>query len=561
MQRLLTRGIVFFMVGMLVAGFPLAANIAADTAETKQSTAPPAPTNLQAVVTGGSVNLSWDVPPALPPTSTVIVKPAGLDPDKPVFDDLETGIRAQQSIKNLLFGEQITPPVYPATLKSVLYLSISKSFDETFPLSVGANFKLWVFNAPTGSALGQTPRSDVRTYNVSISKEPVGSAREYEDFNEFTLPENYTITSGSFFVALQWVDNGTSQINPDGSLNYYIGFDRTPPSTGIISTDGGNTFSGVGIQVFTPSTGTVTADFPMLGRLEVVNPTLTVTGYKLYRSTTSPVMIKPENLVATLPAGQTTYADTPPMADGTVPYFYALSATYNSTTESALSNEVAATPGVNDTMAPVVEVFTPNGGSVVTTGDILEVTWSAEDNVGLASHDIDLSTDSGATFSVSIATGLEGDLRSFQYEVPDSVTTRTARIRVTAKDGAGNAGSDASDTDFIIRVPDSTPPTVQVVSPNGGEKLKSGVAFNISWQATDESGIESQDVLLSTDSGATFPTQLATGLAGGTLSFSFTPNVTGKVKTARVRVVALDTAGNSAQDDSNGNFQIKGKKK
>ncbi|HMZ80854.1 MAG TPA: hypothetical protein PLL06_14215, partial [Acidobacteriota bacterium] len=98
MQRLLTRGIVFFMVGMLVAGFPLAANIAADTAETKQSTAPPAPTNLQAVVTGGSVNLSWDVPPALPPTSTVIVKPAGLDPDKPVFDDLETGIRAQQSI-------------------------------------------------------------------------------------------------------------------------------------------------------------------------------------------------------------------------------------------------------------------------------------------------------------------------------------------------------------------------------------------------------------------------------------------------------------------------------
>jgi YD repeat-containing protein len=71
--------------------------------------------------------------------------------------------------------------------------------------------------------------------------------------------------------------------------------------------------------------------------------------------------------------------------------------------------------------------------------------------VGVASHTIGLSTDGGQTFPVTIASGLGGNQQSYVWQVPPDVApTRTAVIRVTAKDAAGNAGSAASGAVTLI---------------------------------------------------------------------------------------------------------------
>src|SRR5262249_32109378 len=76
-------------------------------------------------------------------------------------------------------------------------------------------------------------------------------------------------------------------------------------------------------------------------------------------------------------------------------------------------------------------------------------------NLGVTRHDIALSTDSGTTFPISVASGLSGDVQQFVWTVPAVVTTQ-ARIRVTAFDAAGNLGSDVSDGNFKIS-PGNTP--------------------------------------------------------------------------------------------------------
>lgn len=211
----------------------------------------------------------------------------------------------------------------------------------------------------------------------------------------------------------------------------------------------------------------------------------------------------------------------------------------------------------SDSLAPTVKVLAPNGGEIVESGSPLMISWSSTDNVGVVSQGINLSTDGGNTFPTSVATGLSGMTSEFQFLIPTSLTTDSARIQVTARDLAGNAGTDTSDASFTIRsAMDTTPPVVRVIAPNGGEKLKGRASATISWESSDDTALARHDVLLSTNGGASFTTELATGLAGNLQSFTVTVPAT-KTKTGRIRVVAVDTSGNQSQDESDGNFKIK----
>jgi YD repeat-containing protein len=100
---------------------------------------------------------------------------------------------------------------------------------------------------------------------------------------------------------------------------------------------------------------------------------------------------------------------------------------------------------VTDTQAPVVTLAAPTGGEAIGGGTTYQIQWQSDDNAGVASHTIALSTDGGQTFPVTIASGLGGNQQSYVWQVPGDVApTRTAMIRVTATDAAGNAGSAAS---------------------------------------------------------------------------------------------------------------------
>jgi hypothetical protein len=130
--------------------------------------------------------------------------------------------------------------------------------------------------------------------------------------------------------------------------------------------------------------------------------------------------------------------------------------------------------------------------------------------------------------------------------------TATARIKVMAYDAAGNSGEDASNADFAIS--DATDPEVTVVLPNGGEVWDIGTSYDITWTATDNIGVTSIDILLSADGGATYPVTLATGESNdGVHSWLVDAAAT---FTARIKVVAYDSASNSGEDASDADFEI-----
>jgi hypothetical protein len=98
--------------------------------------------------------------------------------------------------------------------------------------------------------------------------------------------------------------------------------------------------------------------------------------------------------------------------------------------------------------SPTVTVVSPNGGERFHLGDQMTIEWTATD---AASQDILLSIDKGKTFNVTIAAGLPGNVRSFNWTIPADAWPGKGRIRIVVRDSAGNTVSDDSDGNFKIR--------------------------------------------------------------------------------------------------------------
>jgi len=103
--------------------------------------------------------------------------------------------------------------------------------------------------------------------------------------------------------------------------------------------------------------------------------------------------------------------------------------------------------GVGDIAAPTVTVTAPNGGQSFATDDEVEVTWNGADDIGVVHVVILLSTDGGASYPDTVATGPFNE--SFMWLVP-AVNSSACRLQVECYDALGNVGSDASDANFAI---------------------------------------------------------------------------------------------------------------
>ena len=100
---------------------------------------------------------------------------------------------------------------------------------------------------------------------------------------------------------------------------------------------------------------------------------------------------------------------------------------------------------------------------------------------------------------------------------------------------------------------DATPPSVTVLKPNGGETFTANRTTNITWSASDASGIAAIHIYESLDNGTTF-TPVALGLAN-TGTYAWIP-ANRPTSGARIRIVAVDGAANSTNDVSNAAFAI-----
>jgi hypothetical protein len=106
--------------------------------------------------------------------------------------------------------------------------------------------------------------------------------------------------------------------------------------------------------------------------------------------------------------------------------------------------------------------------------------------------------------------------------------------------------------DSQVIVIDGTPPSIAVTSPNGGEFLRGGQSYNITWTATD-ANVAPDSIELEYDDGNGWVT-IATGEANdGSYAWSVPAINSNQV---RVRVTASDLAGNTASDESDGPFVV-----
>ncbi|MFH1841833.1 MAG: M6 family metalloprotease domain-containing protein [bacterium] len=107
---------------------------------------------------------------------------------------------------------------------------------------------------------------------------------------------------------------------------------------------------------------------------------------------------------------------------------------------------------ISDQFPPGVELFTPSGGETWSVHEIETVTWNAADNLGVCAIDLLLSVDDGATWPVTVATGLPNS-GSYDWTIPSQISA-TCRLRVRAWDAAGLSNDDDSGTFTLANLTD-----------------------------------------------------------------------------------------------------------
>jgi len=99
-------------------------------------------------------------------------------------------------------------------------------------------------------------------------------------------------------------------------------------------------------------------------------------------------------------------------------------------------------------------------------------------------------------------------------------------------------------------------PTAYLKNLRGGDVLTPSSNADIQWISDDDVGVSNVDILLSTNSGASFDTILASATADDGTHLWMVPNV--YTPHARVKVVARDAVGNTGSDESPADFTING---
>jgi hypothetical protein len=177
---------------------------------------------------------------------------------------------------------------------------------------------------------------------------------------------------------------------------------------------------------------------------------------------------------------------------------------------------------------------------------------------------VDVSGDGGGSWTnleTVAASAREWVRREFCLEDFISLTGEVM-IRFVADDsGVGGSIVEAAIDDFEIRAcggsaPDHTGPAATLLAPNGGETCTYDTDYDVRWTATDDLGVVSVAILLSTDGGISYPDTIARGEANDGSYLWHVPDI--GCNTARIKVVAWDAAGNKGEDAGDADFILWG---
>lgn len=165
----------------------------------------------------------------------------------------------------------------------------------------------------------------------------------------------------------------------------------------------------------------------------------------------------------------------------------------------------------NVNSANAIFLISPNGGEALADGGLFPIQW-VSNNIGDVT--IEYSTDNGSNWN-AIIVSTPATLGSYSWLVP-AVNTNQARVRVSDLVNP-NQFNDASDQVFSITAPIADkyfggaydghasafnqPPSVTVISPNGGDTLYAGNIITINWASSD---VTSVDLEFSTNNGSSW---------------------------------------------------------
>jgi hypothetical protein len=204
-----------------------------------------------------------------------------------------------------------------------------------------------------------------------------------------------------------------------------------------------------------------------------------------------------------------------------------------------------------------------------------KISWNTNLPSGTAVK-VETSVDNGATFQAAV-NGAEIptlELHSglgWALAAGDITGTGTGDLLAAAPFASFSSPNARSQAGIVYMVPGSVPapppppvptnhpPTVSITAPIGGETLLVGHEFDITWTASDPDGdntISKFDIALSTDSGNTFNTTIASNFNPSARIFPWTVPSGVTSTRARVKVTVTDNGGLSASSTSPADFTI-----
>ena len=255
-----------------------------------------------------------------------------------------------------------------------------------------------------------------------------------------------------------------------------------------------------------------------------------VTGYKVYWRTAGRAYGKPIGTVGNVSNPEFSLT----LSYGEK-YYFAVTAHDRYGNESFRSDEISWP----------IQVFSPNGGEIIATGDTYPIEWYADSEA--VKFRLLYSTNKGKSW-IDINEDDYVTSGSYNWKVPaPRGNKKTYLVRVIGYDASNRkVGEDRSDAPFGAEV-------VRLAAPDGGEQLTSGVPYNITW-VTNETvrPVEEVRLFFTEDGGATWdPIDI---LTGNPESYGWTvPAVAKKKKKCGVKVVLKDvegvTVGSDVSDD------------
>ena len=181
----------------------------------------------------------------------------------------------------------------------------------------------------------------------------------------------------------------------------------------------------------------------------------------------------------------------------------------------------------DDTSPPDVEMkvpFTVNGdGETLAAGTSYYISWSADDDTGLATVDLHYSTDKKASFKPIVSgfvPGSNGFQASYSWEVPALAGGTEVWLKGTFYDAAENATTVTLGPFFII---DSSGPSVTFEQPSAGAGYVLGQTITAKWTTTSTYPVK--DVFVSIHTPGSSDTLVKGSTDPGTASWTIPLNV------------------------------------